>query len=77
MQLINKEKPTGLIMEKTQYKKNTEKSFDKVQYTLIRKAFHRLGIELPPHEKLSKKTHNRDPWVAQRFSACLWPRERS
>ena len=24
-----------------------------------------------------KNSRNRDPWVAQRFSACLWPRARS
>ena len=25
----------------------------------------------------SYKTKMRDPWVAQRFGACLWPRARS
>ena len=26
---------------------------------------------------LSERLPDRDPWVAQRFSACLWPRARS
>ena len=35
------------------------------------------GWPLPAETTFKKKEKPRDPWVAQRFSACLWPRARS
>ena len=34
----------------------------------------RVVSSSPVWSLLKKKKKKRDPWVAQRFSACLWPR---
>ena len=45
--------------------------------------FYYCHYKLMTHQKIKMYKHETkiiclgDPWVAQRFSACLWPRERS
>ena len=51
--------------------------YTKNSYQLIKKEYPSTKMFKMFEKVVHRKENSGDPWLAQRFSACLWPRARS